>query len=131
MQLMRLAVKNPDATVAFFPSDHYFSDDIALMNQVERAFQTVEMQPKSIILLGIEPEKPETSYGWIEPMESMFSNVANAVCQVKRFWEKPSFESAQHLLRKGCLWNSFVMIGKVSMFLEVIKRELPDLYPNV
>ncbi len=98
------------------------------MNHVERACQVVELQPQSIVLLGIEPEKPETSYGWIEPIESMFSNVANAVCQVKRFWEKPSFESAQHLLRKGCLWNSFVMIGKVSMFLEVIKRELPDLY---
>lgn len=126
--LLRLALIHPEATVAFFPSDHYFSNDGALMNHVERACQVVELQPQSIVLLGIEPEKPETSYGWIEPIESMFSNVANAVCQVKRFWEKPSFESAQHLLRKGCLWNSFVMIGKVSMFLEVVKRELPDLY---
>lgn len=126
--LLRIATQNADATVAFFPSDHYFSDDEALMNQVERAFETAERQPKSIVLLGIEPDKAETSYGWIEPIDSMFSDVANAVSQVKRFWEKPTFESAQYLLRKGCLWNSFVMIGKVSTFLEIIRRELPDLY---
>lgn len=126
--LMRIATQNPDATVAFFPSDHYFSDDEALMNQVEKAFETTEQQPKSIILLGIEPDKAETSYGWIEPIDSIFSDVANGVSQVKRFWEKPTFESAQYLLLKGCLWNSFVMVGKVSTFLAIIKRELPDLY---
>lgn len=126
--LMRIATQNADATVAFFPSDHYFSDDEALMNHVERAFETAERQPKSIVLLGIEPDIAETSYGWIEPVDSMFSDVANSVSQVKRFWEKPTFESAQRLLLKGCLWNSFVMVGKVSTFLEIIKRELPDLY---
>ncbi|NJM52646.1 MAG: hypothetical protein HC846_04155 [Blastocatellia bacterium] len=99
-----------------FPSDHYFSDDEALMNQVEKAFETAEQQPKSIVLLGIEPDKAETSYGWIEPIDSMFSKMLNGVSQVKRFWEKPTFESAQYLLLKGCLWNSFVMVGKVSTF---------------
>jgi mannose-1-phosphate guanylyltransferase len=126
--LMRLATQNADATVAFFPSDHYFSDDEALMNHVERAFETVERQPESLVLLGIEPERAETSYGWIEPIESMFSETSGTVCQVKRFWEKPTFESAQNLWLKGCLWNSFVMVGKVSTFLEVIKRQLPDIY---
>ncbi len=126
--LMRIATQNPQATVAFFPSDHYFSDDEALMNQVERAFETAERQPQSIVLLGIEPDKAETSYGWIEPIDSLFSYETNAVSRVQRFWEKPTFESAQHLLLKGCLWNSFVMVGKVSTFLEIIKRELPDLF---
>jgi mannose-1-phosphate guanylyltransferase len=126
--LMRIATQNPQATVAFFPSDHYFSDDAALMNQVERAFETVERQEKSIVLLGIEPEKAETSYGWIEPHETLFADMEGSISQVKCFWEKPTFESALYLLQKGCLWNSFVMVGKVSTFLEVIKRELPDLY---
>jgi mannose-1-phosphate guanylyltransferase len=124
--LMRIVTQNPEATVAFFPSDHYFSDDLALMTQVETAFQTVERKSSSIVLLGIEPDKAETSYGWIEPVDSIFSNVDNAVCQVRRFWEKPSFESAHHLFRKGCLWNSFIMIGRAKTFLEIIKRELPD-----
>lgn len=117
-----------DATVAFFPSDHYFSDDAAFMETVETAFGTVEMNPASIVLLGIEPEKAETSYGWIEPVESFFGNMSKSVSRVKRFWEKPSPESADYLMKKGCLWNSFVMVGKVEMFLNLFKKHLPDLY---
>lgn len=126
--LVKIAVINPNATVAFFPSDHYFSNDEALMSNVEKAFQKSEETPQSIVLLGIKPEKPETSYGWIEPTETILSTNSPSTVQVKRFWEKPSFESAKYLFMKGCLWNSFVMIGKVSAFLEIIKQKLPTLY---
>ncbi|CAN5512169.1 mannose-1-phosphate guanylyltransferase [soil metagenome] len=126
--LLHLARTAPHATVAFFPSDHYFSDDAAFMNNVESAFQAVEINPNSIVLLGIEPEKPETSYGWIEPQDSLFGNLSKAVSQVKRFWEKPSLESANYLMTKGCLWNSFVMVGKVGTFLNLIEKHLPGLF---
>lgn len=116
-----------EATVAFFPSDHYFSDDAAFMAHVETAFRHAERQPETIVLLGIEAEKAETSYGWIEPVESILSGASGAVTRVKRFWEKPTPDTAQKLMRQGCLWNSFVMVGKVSMFLEIIKRSLPEL----
>jgi mannose-1-phosphate guanylyltransferase len=126
--LLHLANHAPEATVAFFPSDHYFNDDAAFMNNVEAAFGAVEFNPNSLVLLGIEPESAETSYGWIEPEESFFGNLAKAVTQVKRFWEKPSFEAANYLMTKGCLWNSFVMVGKVSTFLALIEKHLPELY---
>jgi len=125
LQLARLA---PDATVAFFPSDHYFSDDEAFMENVETAFQAVERNANSLVLLGIEPESAETSYGWIEPVETLFGNLAKAVSQVKRFWEKPSYEAAGYLMTKGCLWNSFVMVGKVGTFLGLIEKHVPELY---
>ena len=56
---MRLAKADPDASVAFFPSDHYFSDDDSFMNNVESAFDAVELNERSIVLLGIEPDKAE------------------------------------------------------------------------
>ena len=28
---------------------------------------------------------------------------------------------------RGCLWNSFVMVGRVSAFLAMIRRTLPEL----
>lgn len=117
-----------DATVAFFPSDHYFSNDTAFMTHVETAFRAAERSTETIVLLGIEPEKAETSYGWIEPSASIFDGLPSAITRVKRFWEKPSFDTAQNLMRQGCLWNSFVMVGKVSTFLEIIKRALPELF---
>ncbi len=126
--LLHLAKIAPEATVAFFPSDHYFSDDEAFMNQTDTAFSAIEMNPNSIVLLGIEPEKPETCYGWIEPQESLFTDLSKSVCKVERFWEKPTFDAASYLMTKGCLWNSFVMIGKVGTFLNLIEKHLPDLY---
>lgn len=126
--LFHLAKTDAEAAVAFFPSDHYFSDDGRFMETVENAFRTVDLNSEAVVLLGIEPERAETSYGWIEPVESLFGDAPNAVSRVSRFWEKPTFESAEYLLKKGCLWNSFVMVGKVSAFLNLFKKHLPDLY---
>ena len=126
--LLQLAKRDAEATVAFFPSDHYFSDDASFMNNVETAFQAVALNPDSPVLLGIEPESAETSYGWIEPQESLFGNLAKAVSKVKRFWEKPAVETARLLMNKSCLWNSFVMVGKVKTFLKLIEKHAPGLY---
>jgi len=30
-------------------------------------------------------------------------------------------------MRDGCLWNSFVMVGRASAFLAMIRRTLPEL----
>jgi len=126
--LMRLAHVSPDSTVAFFPSDHYFSDDDAFMQTVELAFDAAEMNPSSVILLGIEPEKAETSYGWIEPVTSLFGDMSGAFSRVSRFWEKPTAGVASHLMATGCLWNSFVMVGKVETFIAMFRKHLPEMY---
>lgn len=126
--LMRLTNENAKATVAIFPSDHYFTNDEMFMDQVELAFRSVEFNPGSVVLLGIEPDKPETAYGWIEPAVTLFGGEARSISRVERFWEKPSNASARMLMRKGCLWNSFVMIGRVEAFLGMFRKHLPDMY---
>ena len=126
--LIRLQLHSPDATVAFFPSDHYFSDDVGFMTCVDAAFTAAEMDPSSIVLLGIEADKPETSYGWIEPVTTLFGDLSRSVSRVKKFWEKPTEGVARHLLRSGCLWNSFVMVGNVTTFLSVFEQHLPDMF---
>jgi mannose-1-phosphate guanylyltransferase len=126
--LFRIAKTDPTATVAFFPSDHYFANDHAFMAHVASAFDMVEVESSSIVLLGIEAEKPETSYGWIEPAPSLFGSLPKAVVRVKRFWEKPTAGVAKKLMDSGCLWNSFVMIGRVDTFLGMFQKHLPELY---
>ncbi|HEX6124067.1 MAG TPA: sugar phosphate nucleotidyltransferase [Pyrinomonadaceae bacterium] len=126
--LMRIASQTADATVAFFPSDHYFSDNEAFMANVESAFAAAELNPDAVVLLGIQPEKAETSYGWIEPTDSLFGELSRSVSRVKKFWEKPTLGVAKKLLEAGCLWNSFVMVGKVDTFLAMVKRHLPDMF---
>lgn len=126
--LFRLAAMAPMDSVAFFPSDHFVSDDRIFMDHVERAFAAVRVRPELLILLGIAPETPEVEYGWIEPGSAIQSWDASDLFRVHRFWEKPAPVLAQTLLARGCLWNSFIMIGSVSRFLALIRDALPSLY---
>lgn len=124
--LFRIAAASPDAVVAVFPSDHYFSDDEKFMDYVELGFEVARRRPEIITLLGMAPEAPEIEFGWIEPHVTSLGDQP-AVSPVRRFWEKPSISVARKLMERGCLWNSFVMIGRVNAFLKITKRALPDL----
>ena len=123
--LMRLENHDPGAVAAFFPSDHYFSDHTAFMDHVDTAFETVSLYPELIFLLGVKPDAAEQEYGWIEP--GVFGGYRDFK-RVRRFWEKPSSELARDLMDRGCLWNSFVMVGKLSSFLRMVRLARPWLY---
>lgn len=126
--LFAIVRKDPDAIVGFFPSDHYFANDAAFLEHLRSAYSAAEMNSESVILLGIEPEKPETAYGWIEPSESLFGEMKMSFSRVARFWEKPSLSGAKKLMSEGCLWNSFVMVGKAKAFLDLFRQYLPDMF---
>jgi len=115
---------DPDAVVGFFPSDHHFANNEAFADHMDLAFAQAERDVERVILLGIQPDAPEESYGWIEPGHLI---AGGAVSEVRRFWEKPSGRVAARLMRGGCLWNSFVMVGRVRAFLAMIGRTLPEL----
>lgn len=127
LSLVRIAQLSPQAVVAFFPSDHHFTNDALFMAQVELAFDLVEANASQITLLGIEPDHSEVQYGWIEPVSPSVHS-KQTLLRVRRFWEKPSRSMAQELLRAGSLWNTFVMVGRVEAFLEMISRTLSNLY---
>jgi mannose-1-phosphate guanylyltransferase len=116
-----------EAVVGFFPSDHHFADQKAFAAHMELAFARAEHNPERVILVGITPDTPEESYGWIEPGTPLASG---DIFEVRCFWEKPSRQLAVRLKRRGCLWNSFVMVGRVSAFLAMIGRTLPGLIPS-
>ena len=125
--LLRLSKTAPRSAAAFFPSDHYFSDDAAFMSHVETAFEATRDRDDMVVLLGIDPEGAEGDYGWIEPAAPGLAEDADALRWVRRFWEKPTPEFARGLLERGCLWNSFVMVGRVSAFLKMIRHAAPAL----
>jgi mannose-1-phosphate guanylyltransferase len=125
--LLRLHELDPQGIVAFFPSDHHFSDDDAFVGHMEAAYAAAASRTEQVVLLGIPPDSPEVEYGWIEPGVSMDGEVPSSVSPVSRFWEKPHLKLAEALMGRGCLWNSFVMVGRVGAFLSPIRHTLPDL----
>lgn len=123
--LLRVLQSDPGAIMAFFPSDHYYSDHAAFASTVESAIRFAEMHPDSLILLGAEPRYPEVEYGWIEPGPSVLTGAHQSLFRVSRFWEKPPLTKACELLSSGCLWNTFVGVGSANAFLQLLCSTVP------
>ena len=124
--LLRIAARDPLAIVAFFPSDHYISDNAKFMSHIRAALDTARQRRDLVVLLGLEPESPEVEYGWIEPAHAISGQAK--VFGVRRFWEKPNKMLAQVLQLRGCLWNSFVMVASVQALLDIIESAIAELY---
>jgi mannose-1-phosphate guanylyltransferase len=124
--LLRIAARDPNAVVAFFPSDHYISDDVKFMAQIRTALDTAAKRRDLIVLLGLDPESPEVEYGWIEPSHAIRGHAS--IFGVRRFWEKPNLMLAQVLQLRGCLWNSFVMVASAQALLDIIESAIPEVY---
>jgi mannose-1-phosphate guanylyltransferase len=122
--LQRVTGLAGDPVVAFFPTDHYYSDEGRFIASLDQAIQAALHHPDTLIVLGAKAERSDVDYGWIEPGTPFESRFPNALHRVSRFWEKPSHPTAKALLARGCLWNTFVMVGRASIFLALIEKHL-------
>jgi mannose-1-phosphate guanylyltransferase len=91
------------------------------------AFDAIRLRPELTVLLGIAANSAESSYGWIEPGQPLGAEHAQ-IFELHQFWEKPAPEMARRLLDRACLWNSFVMVARLSTLLGLILKTVPDLF---
>lgn len=117
--------RDPGATVAVFPSDHFISDDERFMAHIARIAAWVEEHPDRLVLLGAHATSPEVEYGWLELGRPLDPASDRPVWEVRRFWEKPSEERARTCLEAGCLWNTFILVGKAATFLRAGRAAVP------
>jgi mannose-1-phosphate guanylyltransferase len=129
--LFRILQFQTDPLVAFFPCDHYYSDDEAFGQTVAAAMEFAADRPSEIILVGAEATSPEVEYGWIEPGRTIQRSASIPLMRVNRFWEKPSLSKARDLLEQGSLWNTFVTIGYASTFLDLLRLQVPEAMPYI
>jgi mannose-1-phosphate guanylyltransferase len=130
LSLLHILRRDAGAVVVFIPCDHYYSDAEASGRAIESAISGAEQYPDSVVLVGAKAHYPEVEYGWIE-LGASISQGRNPLLRVNRFWEKPSFPEAQALLRRGCLWNTFVTVGHVRTFLDLLCSEVPEVVPSL
>lgn len=128
LPLLHVVERDPDATVAFLPSDHHVGRERVLRRTLRNAFRAVESsQRPRIALLGMTPEHDETQYGWILP-ESHERVSTGSLLPVHAFVEKPPVERARALRSAGGLWNSFLVVGRAQSFLDLFALRRPDLF---
>ena len=126
--LVHIIRQDKNAVVGFFPSDHHSTEEERFMKGVHLAFQAAESNPETVMLLAVAAKRAETEFGWIEATPAMSSDSRDGLLKVKRFWEKPSARTAEELLDRGCVWNTFVMIGRAQAFLDLIRAGALAIY---
>ena len=124
--LLSLARLDAQALVAILPCDHHYSDEQSFASALEYAFEIAAERSDSVVLLGAQPDYPEVEYGWIE-LGSSLGREGSQLFRVREFREKPVIEVARRLFEQGSLWNTFVMVGHVRAFLQIVQATLPDL----
>jgi len=127
--LISLQQTYSDATVAVFPTDHYVDNDWAFITHVLRAVHTVSRFPDKIVILGAVPDRPETGYGYILPAERL--KTAGYAYRVEAFTEKPDGDGARGFIARGGLWNTFVMVFKISRMLELLQEMVPHEFQKM
>jgi len=121
----RVGWRDPGATIAIFPSDHFVPAAARFMAHVAEVAAWVDRNPERIVLLGAPPTTPEVQYGWIEPGAPLGEVTTGPVRAVRRFSEKPTKERARAYLAAGHLWNTSVIVGKAVAFAAAGRRGAP------
>ena len=103
-----------DEILLIFPADHLITQTAEFAKVVADA---IDMAKNGyLVTFGINPEYPETGYGYIEADTSRKINSGYAV---KRFVEKPDLALATQYIESGNYqWNSGMFCGQVKTFVQ-------------
>jgi mannose-1-phosphate guanylyltransferase len=130
LPLMHVYKRSPEAIVAVFPSDHFIWEEGRFMQHVKFAVRRVMRDPSRIILLAVEAQEPETEYGYVVPHGDLGAINPYEVRRVARFVEKPSTPVARSLVKAGGLWNTMIIVFKVRMLLQLVRKIDPSIHQH-
>lgn len=110
----------PKAVMLFLTADHLIGDVKAFTQAVQEAVKLAEAG--KVTTFGIQPEAPETGYGYIEADGN----------HVRRFVEKPNLETAQEYVNSGkYLWNSGMFCMTAETAMAELKKYAPEVLQSV
>jgi mannose-1-phosphate guanylyltransferase len=117
-----------DAITIILPADHMIIDQEKFRSTILKAAEYAEKND-SLITIGINPDRPETGYGYIQADDLVDGD---DIFSVKTFAEKPNLETAERFLASGdFFWNSGMFIWKVSTIMNEFKKYMEDLHEGV
>jgi len=112
---------NPDAVVGLFPSDHVIANPERFREVLADGIE-IARSGENIVVLGVQPTRAETGYGYIEA-GSLGSGDA---LRVRRFTEKPNAETAAEFLKAGnYYWNSGMFLWSARTLANALTEHLP------
>jgi mannose-1-phosphate guanylyltransferase/mannose-6-phosphate isomerase len=121
---------DPEAVMIVLAADHSIRKTDDFLKVLRKAGEAAGHG--YLVTLGIQPDRPETGYGYIKSGEKCKETGIEGVCKVEAFVEKPDIETAKGYLKKsGYYWNSGMFVWKVSAFLNEIAKCHPALHQGL
>lgn len=118
--------QNPEAVLGVFPSDHVIADEPRFLKALQKGI-SLASKGDNIIVLGIEPLRAETGYGYIETGDLAKDDSA---LHVRRFTEKPNQNRAEEFVAAGnYYWNSGMFLWSARTLANAVREHLPETAP--
>ncbi|HIE58347.1 MAG TPA: mannose-1-phosphate guanylyltransferase/mannose-6-phosphate isomerase, partial [Hydrogenothermaceae bacterium] len=116
-----------DEIFCVLPSDHIIEPSYKFLEYLNKAEKIAK--EGYIVTFGIQPNKPETGYGYIEKDNLLLSD---GVYKVKAFHEKPDLETAKKYLESGNhYWNGGIFVFSIKTILKELEKYLPEIYKKI
>jgi mannose-1-phosphate guanylyltransferase len=119
------AQRDPEASVLSLHADWFVGDDEAFRRTARTALAAAQRHDV-LVTVGIEPTRPDTSYGYIVPGAALDASAR----RVDRFVEKPDEERARELIERGALWNSGLFAWTADRFAAETVQWAPEIAPH-
>ncbi len=119
----RVARQVDDPTLLCLPSDHAIDGDLA---ETATRAATVAESTADLVTIGVEPDRPATGYGYIQPASGDDSEPGQ---RVEQFVEKPDADQARAYVEAGWYWNSGIFAWTPEVLLDAAAAT--DLAPLV
>src|SRR5580692_3729565 len=118
--------QNPNAVLGVFPSDHVIGDEPRFLKILQRGI-ALAAAGANMVVLGIEPTRPETGYGYIETGDLAGDD---STLRVRRFTEKPNLMKAEEFVAAGnYYWNSGMFLWSARTLANAVREHLPETAP--
>ncbi|MDL2313983.1 mannose-1-phosphate guanylyltransferase/mannose-6-phosphate isomerase [Desulfovibrio sp. OttesenSCG-928-C14] len=115
-----------DPLLLALPADHLIAPVNLFLKSVFTAAPAA--QDGYIATFGIQPERPETGFGYILRGREINPGDWPGVFAISSFVEKPALSLAEKLLASGnCYWNSGMFLCKASVYLEELGKFEPEI----
>jgi mannose-1-phosphate guanylyltransferase len=117
----------PDANVIVAPSDHLILKEDYFLEEINNGLRYVSGRDV-LLTLGLQPNRPETGYGYIQVAEKTEFEQKENLFRVKTFTEKPDRKMAEVFLQTGeFYWNSGIFIWSAKAILNAFVKHLPEV----
>jgi mannose-1-phosphate guanylyltransferase len=116
--------RGDSGVIGVFPADHHIPDARAFARAV-RVAASAAADGERLVLLGIEPSRPDTAYGYLR----LAARSRGSVARVARFVEKPDLRRARRFVAEGAyLWNAGMLLARPERILEETRRLAPEVW---